>query len=82
MNEARLAQMVERMTLNHVVAGSIPAVGAYNYSLYASIVQWLEFVPSKHEVRVRFPVDAQFLLLLFTRCDSKAIWRSGSALGS
>ena len=24
---ARLAQMVERMTLNHVVAGSIPAVG-------------------------------------------------------
>ena len=25
---ARLAQMVERMTLNHVVAGSIPAVGA------------------------------------------------------
>ena len=24
----------------------------------ASIVQWLEFVPSKHEVRVRFPVDA------------------------
>lgn len=51
---ARLAQMVERMTLNHVVAGSIPAVGI------ASIVQWLEFVPSKHEVRVRFPVDACF----------------------
>ena len=28
---ARLAQMVERMTLNHVVAGSIPAVGAVNF---------------------------------------------------
>ena len=63
---ARLAQMVERMTLNHVVAGSIPAVGAIFalyiyctvYNCYASIVQWLEFVPSKHEVRVRFPVDA------------------------
>ena len=27
---ARLAQMVERMTLNHVVAGSIPAVGVIN----------------------------------------------------
>ena len=27
-SSARLAQMVERMTLNHVVAGSIPAVGA------------------------------------------------------
>lgn len=26
-SSARLAQMVERMTLNHVVAGSIPAVG-------------------------------------------------------
>ena len=24
----------------------------------APIVQWLEFVPSKHEVRVRFPVGA------------------------
>ena len=24
----------------------------------ASIVQWLEFLPSKQEVRVRFPVDA------------------------
>ena len=32
----------------------------------ASIVQWLEFVPSKHEVRVRFPVDAQ----LFFKCTS------------
>ena len=29
MSQARLAQMVERMTLNHVVAGSIPAVGAH-----------------------------------------------------
>ena len=29
-----------------------------NLSMNASIVQWLEFVPSKHEVRVRFPVDA------------------------
>ena len=28
--DARLAQMVERMTLNHVVAGSIPAVGVIN----------------------------------------------------
>ena len=36
--------------------GSIPAVGVYDSN--ASIVQWLEFVPSKHEVRVRFPVDA------------------------
>ena len=58
--------MVERMTLNHVVAGSIPAVGdIYNihiiYLLCASIVQWLEFVPSKHEVRVRFPVDAVYI---------------------
>ena len=32
-SEARLAQMVERMTLNHVVAGSIPAVGAYLHML-------------------------------------------------
>jgi cell division septal protein FtsQ len=24
------------------------------------MVQWLEFVPSKHEIRVRFPVDAYF----------------------
>ena len=30
---ARLAQMVERMTLNHVVAGSIPAVGV-SYTIY------------------------------------------------
>ena len=50
--------MVERMTLNHVVAGSIPAVGVNYHIISASIVQWLEFVPSKHEVRVRFPVDA------------------------
>ena len=49
--------MVERKTLNLVVAGSIPAVGV---NQLASIVQWLEFVPSKHEVRVRFPVDASF----------------------
>ncbi len=28
----------------------------------ASIVQWLEFVPSKHEVRVRFPVDALYII--------------------
>ncbi len=49
--------MVERKTLNLVVAGSIPAVGV-ELQITASIVQWLEFVPSKHEVRVRFPVDA------------------------
>ena len=48
------------MTLNHVVVGSSPTVGDSEFILYhdASIVQWLEFVPSKHEVRVRFPVDA------------------------
>jgi hypothetical protein len=37
------------------------ALQAYFYESYvnqASIVQWLEFVPSKHEARVRFPVDA------------------------
>ncbi len=56
--------MVERMTLNHVVVGSSPTVGEsvnthYMYTLLlALIVQWLEFAPSKHEVRVRFPVNA------------------------
>ena len=31
--------MVERMTLNHVVAGSIPAVGANNFSVDSSMVR-------------------------------------------
>ena len=31
---ARLAQMVERMTLNHVVAGSSPAVGVLAHLFY------------------------------------------------
>ena len=54
--------MVERKTLNLVVAGSIPAEGdLYEQKSYASIVQWLEFLPSKQEVRVRFPVDAIFI---------------------
>ena len=34
---ARLAQMVERMTLNHVVAGSIPAVGVIYMRSYGAI---------------------------------------------
>ena len=33
---ARLTQMVERMTLNHVVAGSIPAVGVDKQVKYNS----------------------------------------------
>ena len=36
----------------------------------ASIVQWLEFVPSKHEVRVRFPVDALHIRVI--RFDSES----------
>ena len=32
--KARLAQMVERMTLNHVVVGSSPTVGAFFYFLF------------------------------------------------
>ena len=38
--------------------GSIPRRGEYIVKKSAPIVQWLEFVPSKHEVRVRFPVGA------------------------
>ena len=34
---ARLAQMVERMTLNHVVAGSIPAVGVSYYHTHIKL---------------------------------------------
>jgi hypothetical protein len=30
----------------------------------ALVVQWLEFVPSKHEVRVRFPANASFLCFI------------------
>ena len=36
-SDARLAQMVERMTLNHVVAGSIPAVGDFTSALLFGI---------------------------------------------
>ena len=36
---ARLAQMVERMTLNHVVAGSIPAVGVITQYTYEAMAQ-------------------------------------------
>lgn len=35
---ARLAQMVERMTLNHVVAGSIPAVGVVIINMHTHIL--------------------------------------------
>ena len=38
-SSARLAQMVERMTLNHVVAGSIPAVGVNNVGVDSSMVR-------------------------------------------
>ena len=57
---ARLAQMVERATLNRVVAGSIPAVGVSIYLIQLASIDssMVEFVPSKHEARVRFPVDA------------------------
>ena len=34
---ARLAQMVERMTLNHVVVGSIPTVGAFFFALFVCV---------------------------------------------
>ena len=38
-SSARLAQMVERMTLNHVVAGSIPAVGVSYFGVDSSMVR-------------------------------------------
>ena len=38
-SSARLAQMVERMTLNHVVAGSIPAVGDSYFGVDSSMVR-------------------------------------------
>jgi hypothetical protein len=41
--------------------------------MQASIVQWLEFAPSKHEVRVRFPVDAE--IKQFFLC--KFVWACG-----
>ncbi len=41
---ARLAQMVERMTLNHVVAGSIPAVGDIKINKYIIIIIIIEYI--------------------------------------
>ena len=43
----------------------------------ASIVQWLEFVPSKHEVRVRFPVDAVVFYFLQQQKNKK---KTGAAI--
>ena len=51
---------------------------AYVYSMIASIVQWLEFVLPKHEVRVRFPVDA----LLKGGCSSIGRVRALQARGT
>ena len=48
----------------------------YN-KLWAPIVQWLEFVPSKHEVRVRFPVGAKKYFsppLLGLWCNWLSLW--------
>ncbi len=48
----------------------------------APIVQWLEFAPSKHEVRVRFPVGAFFFFFfLFFLTHTHSIYQEKRACG-
>ena len=70
-----IAQLVERMTVNHDVVGSSPTWGGRNRKElnFGSVVKRLRHRPFTAVTRVRFPSES-----LLIRRDSQAV-RRGSA---